>query len=156
MSWATCYMDDALNAGSNNIHSNFPPIMHDGRNYADWQPGAYISDQLRKQANITSNWQYRNYLVKNADTIVKMNQLEACDECCGAHAVYAAGAGVPISNNSPYLFQSVRDNSQLQNFGYENSDLKNLYLADTQLESRMVTPVLTQAQLLQKGFVRAN
>jgi len=151
MSWATGYASDS---GSNNIHANFPPIMHDGRNYADWQPGAVISDDIRKQANITSNWQYRKYLIENADSIVKINQMEACDESCGTHAMYQAGP--PVSNNTPYVFWSSKDNSQLNNYGYEHSDLKNLYLADTQLESRMVTPVLTQAQLLQKGFVRAN
>ena len=28
MSWATCY------SNLNNVYYNFPPIMHDGRNYA--------------------------------------------------------------------------------------------------------------------------
>ena len=45
MSWGTC------NAGSNNIHFDFPPIMTDGRNYAKWQPGAVINQEIRKDNN---------------------------------------------------------------------------------------------------------
>ena len=156
MSWGTCY------TGSNNLHADFPPLMADGRNYANWQPGAVISDDIRKNANITTNWQYRQYLVKNADSITKFNQLEACDECCGSPARFDQGQGVQVQRQfqvqpqTPYLYQSVTDNSQLNTYGYEHSDLKNLYLADTQLQARLVTPVLTQAQLLQRSFVRAN
>ena len=82
MTWGTCY------SGSNNIHFDFPPIMTDGRNYATWQPGAVINQQIKKQANIKSNWQYRKYLTDNADSIIKYNQLEACDQCCSCPARY--------------------------------------------------------------------
>ena len=91
MSWGTCY------AGSNNIHSDFPPIMHDGRNYADWQPGSVINDNLRKEANIKSNWEYRRYLSNNADSIIKFNQLSACGDCCANTAQY--GVGQPAGTN---------------------------------------------------------
>ena len=69
MSWGTCYN------GSNNIHPDFPPIMHDGRNYANWQPGSVINDTIKKEANIKSNWEYRRFLSANADSIIKINQL---------------------------------------------------------------------------------
>jgi hypothetical protein len=145
MSWGTCY------SGSNNIHFDFPPIMSDGRNFASWQPGAVINEKIRENAGITSNWQYRKYLVENAETIIKNNQVAACDECCSIPVMQ------PISGNqqnSPYLYQSCSDNSQP--FGYENSDLKNLYISNYQLQSRMVTPVITQAQLLQYGVPRTH
>ena len=71
MSWGTCY------SASNNIHFDFPPIMKDGRNFANWQPGAVISEQIRKDNNITSNYDYRKYMIENADNIIKLNQLEA-------------------------------------------------------------------------------
>ena len=44
MSWGTCYQ------GSNNIHFDFPPIMTDGRNFAKWQPGAVINENIRKES----------------------------------------------------------------------------------------------------------
>jgi hypothetical protein len=145
MSWGTCY------TGSNNIHFDFPPIMADGRNYAKWQPGAAINAEIRKTEGITTNWQYRKYLTHNADNIIKHNQLSACDQCCSCPARYGDGKNV---SNTPYLYKSCTDNAQP--YGYENSDLKKEYLSRYQLQCRMVTPVMTQAQLLQSGVRSAN
>ncbi len=135
MSWATCYSD------SNNMYYNFPPIMHDGRNYASWQPGAEINNNLREKQGIISNSQYRKYLIANADKIIRGNQVESFN-----------GTGLNMSNykndnntNGPFIFNSAVDNRKPK--GYETSDLKNIYLSRHQLQSRMVTPVLTQAQL---------
>jgi hypothetical protein len=146
MSWGTCY------AGSNNIYSDFPPIMNDGRNFANWQPGAVINEYIRQQANITSNWEYRKYLSKNADAIIRYNQLSACGECSANTVQY--GTGQPVSNNTPYLFKSCLDTTK--KFGYEDSDMKNLYLTDASLQSRMVTPVISQPELLINQIPRAN
>ena len=149
MSWGTCY------AGSNNIHLDFPPIMNDGRNYANWQPGAVINEKIKKEANIQSNWEYRRYLSNNADTIIRYNQMSACGDCCANTAQYGTDTGTPVSNNTPYLYKSCMDNTTA-NYGYENSDLKNIYLSDINLQSRMVTPVFSQANLVQQGYPRAN
>ena len=158
MSWSTC------NSGSNNIHFDFPPIMDDGRNYATWQPGAVINERIRQSENIKTNWQYRKYLTENADSIIKQNQIAACNECCSCPAVYTQQPSHSptadeirktrmhkVSDTPPFLYKSCTDNSQP--YGYENSDLKSQYLSEYQLQSRMVTPVLTQAQLLQQGYV---
>jgi hypothetical protein len=147
MSWGTCY------SGSNNIHFDFPPIMKDGRNYANWQPGGALNEDIRKDNKIHSNWAYRKFLTVNADNIIRQNQAAACDDCCSCPANYGDQKSQP-TNNTPFLYKSCTDNSQP--FGYENSDLKNLYLSDVQLQSRMVTPVFTQEQLLRQGFARAN
>ena len=147
MSWATCY------SASNNIHFNFPPIMDDGRNYAHWQPGAVVSDRIRKQAGITSNYDYRKYMIENADEIIKYNQLEACDETSGNGSRYVTAEK---THGTPYVFKSVSDPGPMPSYGYENSDLKNNYLSRTELHTRLVTPVFTQAELLQQGYARAN
>ena len=139
MSWGTCY------SGSNNIHFDFPPIMKDGRNYANWQPGGALNEEIRKDNKIHSNWAYRKFLTQNADTIIRTNQAFACDDCCSCPARYPSVTQPTTNNNTPFLYKSCLDNSQP--FGYENSDLKNLYLSDVQLESRMVTPVITQDML---------
>jgi len=146
MSWGTCY------SGSNNIYHDFPPIMHDGRNYSSWQPGAYLNEHIKKEAGIKTNWEYRQYLCKNADAIIRYNQEASCDNCCGNMSTY--GDGKPVSNNTPYLFKSTLDKTT--GYGYEDSDLKNLYLSDVSLQSRMVTPVISQSELLYKGIPRAN
>ena len=97
MSWGTCY------TGSNNIHFNFPPIMADGRNFASWQPGAVVNEKIRQESGIKSNWQYRKYLMENADQIIKYNQLGACDESSGGVVNYGGEEkliGTPILYNS--------------------------------------------------------
>lgn len=146
MSWGTCY------SGSNNIHFDFPPIMSDGRTYTSWQPGAIISEKIRKDAGITSNWEYRRYLTNNADSIIKYNQLSASEDCSGGNSDYSVGQETLA--NSPYVFKNCFEKSRP--YGYENSDLKNSYLSKFELQSRMVTPVLTQAQLLQQGFPKSK
>ena len=40
----------------NNIHTDFPANMKDGRVYSNWQPTAVINEQLRQNANIQTNW----------------------------------------------------------------------------------------------------
>jgi hypothetical protein len=145
MSWGTCY------SGSNNIHFDFPPIMADGRHYTNWQPGTKISEDIRAGAGIKSNWQYRKYLQDNADTIVRHNQLSACDNCSATVGRYGIENS---SKNSPYLYTTCTDSSRP--FGYENSDLKSLYVSSHQLQSRMVTPVITQADLIKSGYKSHN
>ena len=56
MSWGTCYK------GSNNIHFNFPPLMNDSRNVSNYQPGALLDENIKKQASISTNSDYRLYL----------------------------------------------------------------------------------------------
>jgi len=128
MSWGTCY------AGSNNIHFKFPALMSDGRLNSDWQPGAQKNDEIRKEANITSNWQYRRYLINNADSIIKDNQLEACNQC-GCCPYYENNVKL---SNTPYLYNSCL--SRDQPYGYEDSDLKNIYLSRNELQCRLTTP----------------
>jgi hypothetical protein len=43
------------------------------------------------------------------------------------------------SSNVPYQFKSTFDDST-PGFGYENSDLKRLYLSREQLQARMIAP----------------
>ena len=130
MSWGTCY------SGSNNIHFGFPPIMTDGRNYADWQPNAVINNEIIKKENIKSNWQYREYLTKNADSIIRFNQLESCNQCCTCPEL----SNQKAISNSPFLYKTCTDSTQP--YGYENSNLKNLYLTRQQLNARKMAPQL--------------
>ncbi len=141
MSWATCY------SGSNNIHFNSPPIMHDGRNYASWQSGASINEEIRKKSGITQNWQYRKYLIDNTDSIIKENQQKACDNCSNCNIDIRENDKYP---QSPFIYN--KSNEKSQPYGYEDSDLKNLYLSKHNLQSRQVIPVYTQSELIKKYF----
>jgi hypothetical protein len=148
MSWGTCY------SGSNNIHFDFPPLMSDGRNFANWQPGAVIDETIRKESNIKSNSDYRKYLVSHADEIIKLNQLKACDQCCACGGKFGSVETTQGYYNSPYLYKSCADKTTP--FGYENSDLKSAYLTREQLQARMVAPILTQDELIREGFYNPN
>jgi hypothetical protein len=131
--WGTCF------SGSNNIHFDFPPIMQDGRIYSSWQPEAVINQNIQRQENIKTNWDYRQFLTNNALQAMKYNSMEAC---------YTLGLPCSFqtnktpSSNVPYQFQSTFDTSE-PGFGYNNSDLKRLYLTREQLNARLIAPSLT-------------
>lgn len=136
MSWRTAY------SGSNNLHFNFPPIMEDGRTFSSWVPGSAINDQLRAQNNIESNWDYRQFLMHNSTNVMDAN-LQQCFNQSGYSNLYGQNV-----SNSPFLYATVADKSQP--YGYEDSDLKNIYLSRNDLQSRMIAPVVTQDQLLMR------
>ena len=145
MSRASC------NGASNNIHFDSPPLMNDGRNYASWQPGAIINVNIRKQQNIESNWDYRKYLIENADTIMETNKLNACNECGACPGVYNTNKA---TSNVPFIFKSSFDESKP--YGYITSDLKSDYLSRSELQQRATAPILSQSQYLNQGYPKHN
>jgi hypothetical protein len=145
MSWATCY------SGSNNIHFDFPPIMADGRNYASWQPEAVINKRIQKKENITSNWQYRQFLTNNGIKIMNYNNLSACYDLGMPCSVKSIGENNTPSSNVPILYKSLFDTGT-PGYGYQNSDLKNPYLSRQQLEAKMMSPYYTSDSLSQLGI----
>ncbi len=130
MSWGTCY------SGSDNIHYDFPSIMNDGRLFTNWQPGTEENVNLKKYGAVDNNKKYRKYLVENADSIIKYNQ-----ETSFKNTGFAVSLKNVNNNNprGPFLFKDPYDKSQP--YGYETSDLKNMYLTKTALQSKMFAPV---------------
>jgi hypothetical protein len=143
----------ALGYATNNKYPGFPPLMMDGRSVTNtWQPESIINDDLIQSNNIRSNWEYRKYLTNNSQDIMKYNFLESSNDV----GYYKRSIDLPnmqsnrVSNMNglPYGFTSVLD--QTKPFGYQTSDLKELYLSREQLESRKISPVITQADLLER------
>lgn len=141
MSWGTCF------SGSNNIHHSYPPMMSDGRNFSTWTSPAVVDDHIKQNLNIQSNLEYRHYLQKNAASILKNNKFNACKQCSNLILPEVCN-----ETNTPYLYRSCKDKSTP--FGYENSDLKNMYLSRNNLLSRINVPIKTQQQYL--NYQRAN
>ena len=52
------------------------------------------------------------------------------------------------------IFKSCSDKTVP--FGYEHSDLKNIYLTSQDLASRLAAPILTQSDYLAKGIPNYN
>ena len=128
--------------------------MDDGRNYATWQPGAVINEKIRENNDIKSNWDYRTFLQNNAVKIMQTNSIAACNNCGSCPPVYIGNQNPISQSNVPFVFASALDNSQP--FGYETSDLKNMYLSRNELQSRMSAPHISQSQILMQGLARSN
>lgn len=126
MNWASLY------TGSNNAYSNLPPMMSDGRNFSNLLPDEMINDSIKKEAGITSNWDYRRYLQNNASHIIKQNSQSA---------VASTGLIENPSNNIPIDF--FGQNKQVE----PPSDLKMQYLSREQLNSRLIAPVINLEHL---------
>jgi hypothetical protein len=141
----------SLGYATNNKYPEFPPLMSDGRSITTtWQPESLINDDLIQSNNIRSNWQYRKYLTNNAKDIMEYNFRESSNDV----GYYKRPIDLPnIQSNNvtnmngvPYNFSSILDSSKP--FGYQTSDLKEMYLSREQLDSRKISPVITQDQLI--------
>ena len=128
--------------------------MADGRNYTTWQPGAVINEKIRENNDIKYNWDYRTFLQNNALKIMQSNSVSACNNCGSCPPVYIGNQNPVSQSNVPFVFSSTLDNSQP--FGYETSDLKNMYLSRNELQSRMSAPHISQSQMLMQGLARSN
>jgi hypothetical protein len=144
MSWATCY------SGSNNIHKDYPALMSDGRLGTNYDPSCEYNERLGKQNNIKTNYQYRQFLIHNADKLMKVNQSEACDQCG------TCKYGTPLQGvyHGKYLYKSASDMNTP--YGYERSDLKNMYLSRQALESRLEAPIMSQQSYLLNRYPNSN
>jgi hypothetical protein len=141
----------ALGYHSNNKYDNFPPLMSDGRSITNtWQPESTINADLLKSTGIQSNWQYRNFLIHHAKDIMEYNFRESANDV-GYYKRPIDVADIQSNqafgmNYAPHLYNSVTDNSRPK--GFVASDLKDIYLSREQLDSRKISPVITQEQLL--------
>jgi hypothetical protein len=83
---------------------------------------------------MSANWNYRQQLIKNADTIIATQQTKECLE----HPMFFNKESKQHSSNTPFLYTSCIDNTHP--FGYQNSDMKELFLEKTQLKCKMIAP----------------
>lgn len=129
---------------SNNKYDGFPPIMSDGRTVtASYQPEAILNEYLLKEIGVGSNWEYRQYLINNGKEIMKYNNVQSANDV-GYIARYTdVVSGSTFS--TPYTYSSVSSSNRPT--GYHSSDLKDMYVSREQLQSRMVAPEITQADL---------
>lgn len=127
----------SLGYHTNNKYPNFPPNMTDGRSiFSTWQNDTQINEQLIKKNNITSNWEYRQFLTKNATTIMEYNYRESAND-----TGYIIPTGQEEKNNTmiiPSTFDSLNDRSK----SFQKSDLKEIYLTREQLNAKKISPYI--------------
>lgn len=132
-----------LGYDTNNVYAGFPPMMNDGRAIvASYQPNSVYNEQLIESNQIKSNWEYRQYLQKNAIQVMKDNFLEASNDCgyIERYVDYKYNNGVPL------LYKSYVDNRKPM--FYEDSDLKEQYLSREQLDAMKMAPTVTLDKVL--------
>ena len=126
MSYGSC------SKGTNNINMNYPPLMDDSRLFSDYYSSVLNDEMLKRNNNIKNNSDYRHYLQINAQSIISNNQLNACNEC--SVCPYYSKTNLEINKLTPYIFDNTLSN--IRPYGYETSDLKELYLSRQQLDSQ--------------------
>ena len=132
------YPKSSLGYKSNNKYPTFPPLMKDGRSViSSWNPESHINNKIIIDNNITSNWEYRNYLINNAISIMKSNFNETANDTGYSIVDYK----YQQTQNNPFIYGSINENIKPK--GYEDSDLKEIYLSREQLYSRKCVPTFT-------------
>jgi len=128
------YPKSSLGYDTNNKYPFFPPLMNDGRSViSSWNPESIINDKIRNENGIKTNWEYRNYLIKNAVNIMNKNYNETAND-----TGFMYPKQTTTTSNSPFLYSSINDKKTP--VGFESSDLKEIYLNREQLYSRKCAP----------------
>jgi hypothetical protein len=134
---------------SNSIHSGFPALAHDGNLYTDWSGSESMNNTIKKTAGTTSNYSYRQWLIHNGVKMINLNTKSAEEHGCGHMTDFE-----PVENSNKYIFKGGDDT--IRPFGYEDSDLKQLYLNESMLHNRMSAPIMTQHEMLEQRIPTAN
>jgi hypothetical protein len=135
------YPKSSLGYKTNNKYPIFPPLMADGRSViSSWDTEATLNAQIRKQNGIMNNWDYRQYLTKNANKIMEYNYNETANDT-GHVFVPDSKSG----SNSPFLYGSIYEKPASVDFN--NGDLKEMYLTREQLYSRKCAPSIKESEL---------
>ncbi len=118
------------NNGNNNQYFNYPPIMNDSRYITDFNSSIINDNKIKSNNKIQNNTEYRQFLQKNADSIIKNNQTIACNNC-----------NICYYNNDNVLEKNyiLKNKNLLKN---NVSDLKTLYLSKFELNSQIYTPTI--------------
>jgi hypothetical protein len=119
--WATNYRT------SDNIPSEFPGVLSDGRLFTNYRGDAELNNDIKNINNIRTNSEYRKFLVQNTNSIMKFNFNNMIKQTTTNQ--------YPNQNfGQPYLYSSVQDSSMP--IGYETSDLKSMYMSRQQLDDK--------------------
>lgn len=130
------YPKSSLGYNTNNKYPIFPPMMKDGRSViSSWNTESSVNNKIRKENGIETNWDYRRFLTKNGTDIMEQNYNETANDTGSTFITQTTP-----SLNSPFLYKSIDENPP--SIGFENSDLKNMYLTREQLYSRKCAPTL--------------
>ena len=124
---------------NNNYYTIEPTQELQGTAYNLWQPDGSTNRKILVDTGISSNWQYRQYMQKNANEIMKFNTMQSINT--SGNNPYTI-LNTNTVENTPYLYNSVHDTSNPL-YGFRNTDLKQDYRSKEMLNARMVSPVIS-------------
>jgi hypothetical protein len=102
--------------------------MQDGRTFSSYIPEESVNEKIMKKENIKSNWDYREYLQKNAKKILNKNNKNFSYELgLVNHKETNDTPSSMVENNNKDIF-----NGKSPGFGID-SNLVNPYLSREQL-----------------------
>ena len=67
---------------TDNKYLTCPPRMDDGRHFTDYRPSYYINNMIRMTNNVPNSYDYRQFLIKNADQLMQINRQYAEQKNC--------------------------------------------------------------------------
>lgn len=67
-------MSDNFNRTVNNKYFDAPARMDDGRTFTDYRASSSVDNMIRYSNNVMSNYEYRQFLINNADEIMNINR----------------------------------------------------------------------------------
>ena len=90
----------ACNKTSNNKFFDCPPRMDDGRHFTDYRTQCTQNNQLWRQGNVKSSFDYRMYLTRNADKLLDAEREKAGlrNSCGPCMEPYDVGTMLPEKN----------------------------------------------------------
>jgi len=68
------------NKTSNNKYFDCPARMDDGRTFTDYRPSSSVDDMIRYSNNVMSSYEYRQFLIHNANNIMNVNMQYTVDK----------------------------------------------------------------------------
>ena len=123
----------------NNYYTIEPTQNVNGISYNLWQPEGLNNKKIIADAGITSNWNYRQYIQKNANDIMKFNTMQSIQ--ASGNNPYTILNTKP-HENTPHLYSSLHDTNNPPN-GFRDTDLKQEFLNKQQLKARMISPSIS-------------
>ena len=120
----------------NNYYTMAPTQNINGISYNLWQPDALNNNKIVVDTEINSNWNYRQYIQKNANDIMKLNSMQSIK--ASGNNPYTILNTKP-NENTPHLYSSLHDTNNPPNI-FRETDLRQEFLNKQQLKARMISP----------------
>ena len=122
----------------NKWHTMTPKALQ----YSTWKSTDAANERVIYNAGIKSNWDYRRFMQKNANSIMQYNTYKTFnDSGTNPHTIINNGA----TQTQPLMFSSLFDTTKSPSF-INDSDLKQQYIKKTQMSARMVAPSISASK----------